>query len=98
MLQLKIDGTAIIKNEEAIKQKTWSVLHPNAKKDYTTQLAPGSFIENPNKLDYLTNSHFFIAIDIIPSTIEYLKIEKPHHTRVLFSNEENSWKSNFMVP
>lgn len=98
LLQLKINGTAIIKNEEDTKQKTWAILHPNAKKDYTTHLAPGSFINDPNELEYLTHSHFFIAIAIIPDTIEYLKIEKPQHTRVLFTKENNSWKSNFMVP
>jgi len=98
LLQLKIEGTAVIKNEEKSKQKTWAVLHPNAKKDYTTHLAPGSFIDNPNELAYLTSNHFFIAIDIIPETIEYLKIEKPHHTRVLFTKEKDTWKSNFLVP
>ncbi len=98
LLQLKINGTAIIKNEEDTKQKTWAILHPNAKKDYTTHLAPGSFINNPNELEYLTNNHFFIAIAIIPDSIEYLKIEKPQHTRVLFTKEKDSWKSNFMVP
>ena len=98
LLQLKVEGLAYILKDEDAKDRYWNNIHENSKKDYTTHKAPGSEISNPDQVEYLTNDHYFCAIEVEPFKIEYLKLKRPNHIRVRFSKENSDWNGEFLVP
>ncbi|WP_350290801.1 pyridoxamine 5'-phosphate oxidase family protein [uncultured Croceitalea sp.] len=98
LLQLKVDGKAEIVNDEKIIASLWSEIPLKSKKDYTTQNAPGSLIQNPDEVDYLNEENHFCIVQIIPRQIEYLQLKSPNHLRVLFKEENGQWKGSFLVP
>ncbi|MEQ8220157.1 MAG: pyridoxamine 5'-phosphate oxidase family protein [Arenibacter sp.] len=98
LLQLKIEGTASYKDDEATKEKYWSKLDSYAKKQYTTSRSPGSNLINPQNLEYLSEENHFCLVEIIPYKIEYLKLSQPHHIRVRFSKVGTQWESEYLVP
>ncbi|SHK45259.1 Pyridoxine/pyridoxamine 5'-phosphate oxidase [Maribacter aquivivus] len=98
MLQLKVEGTAqVITNKDRLNT-TWQNIQPNSRKDYITQISPGSSIKNPDHVEYIENENYFTIIDIIPSKIEYLKLQRPNHIRALFTKIDDKWNGEFLVP
>ncbi len=98
LLQLKVEGKAkIVSDPEALK-KYWSGVQPASRKDYTTTSAPGSPISNPDNVEYLDEKNYFTIIEVEPFKIEYLKLKRPNHLRVLFSKENGEWNGEFLVP
>ena len=81
-----------------VLQKYWSGVQPTSRKDYTTSTAPGSLISNPDTVEYLEDKNYFTIIEVTLSKIEYLKLKRPNHLRILFSKEENDWDGQFLVP
>lgn len=69
----------------------------SAQKDYTTILAPGSEISNPEAITYLDGENFFVSLKFEAVSIESLKLKRPHHVRTRF-DKENKWKGIFLVP
>ena len=98
LLQLKIEGKAEIVTDSEALQKYWSGIQPASRKDYTTSAAPGSPISNPDTLDYLEHRNYFTIIEVTLSKIEYLKLKRPNHLRILFSKEDGEWDGAFLVP
>ncbi|WP_405395965.1 pyridoxamine 5'-phosphate oxidase family protein [Maribacter sp. Asnod2-G09] len=98
MLQLKVEGTALIATNKDRTQSTWENIQPNSRKDYITQTSPGSAITNPDHVEYVENENYFTIIDIIPSKIEYLKLQRPNHIRALFTKSGDKWNGKFLVP
>ncbi len=97
-IQLKMEGIAtIIKNLE-ILEKHWAKISENAKKDYTTDKAPGSSIKQNDKVEYLNDTHHFCLINIELRKIEYLKLNTDQHTRIRYSLNNGIWTSEFLVP
>ncbi|MUH37209.1 pyridoxamine 5'-phosphate oxidase [Zobellia amurskyensis] len=98
LLQITIKGKAsVIKNPEVLNEY-WSAVPDSNKKDYTTHIAPGSTMKNPDALEYLNGDHHFCAIQIEPTSIEYLKLKRPNHIRVLFTKNKDSWGGKFLAP
>ncbi|TDT37957.1 pyridoxine/pyridoxamine 5'-phosphate oxidase [Maribacter spongiicola] len=98
MLQLKVEGTAHIVTNTDRLHTTWQNIQPNSRKDYITQTSPGSSIKNPDHVDYIEDKNYFTIIDIIPSKIEYLKLQRPNHIRALFLKTDDKWNGKFLVP
>lgn len=98
LLQLKVEGKASIVSDSDELQKYWSGVQPKSRKDYITVSKPGSPISNPDNVEYLDDKNYFSIVEIEPSKIEYLKLKRPNHLRVLFSKEEGEWNSQFLVP
>ncbi|MGB3143736.1 MAG: pyridoxamine 5'-phosphate oxidase family protein [Maribacter sp.] len=98
LLQLKIEGKAVIVKDKERLQKYWSGVQPSSRKDYITETTPGTEIDNPDHVEYLEDENFFTMIDIIPEKIEYLKLKRPNHLRVLFTRRNEDWKGSFLVP
>lgn len=98
LLQLRIEGVATIIKDAKILDQQWRKVGAESKKDYTTTKAPGSEIKSQEAIEYLVNENHFCSVEIKPFKIEYLKLQKPHHLRVRFSNEEAVWKSELLVP
>lgn len=98
MLQLKIEGTAHIVNDEKVLKTYWHGIQPNSRKDYSTQQTPGDTINNPDSVEYLKEENHFCMIEISPFKIEYLKLKRPNHLRIKFSKNEERWDGEFLVP
>lgn len=98
LMQLKIEGTAVINRDPEVLARLWKKVGSPAKKDYTTTLAPGSTLEHPDRLEYLNDQDHFCLLEIHPFKIEYLKLKTPHHLRVRYSRLETGWKGEYLVP
>ena len=98
LLQLKIEGKAHIVSDPEELQKYWSGVQPSSRKDYTTKSAPGSPVSHPDNVEYLEDKDYFAIIEVVLSEIEYLKLKRPNHLRVLFTKEEENWSGEFLAP
>ncbi|MCX2678422.1 pyridoxamine 5'-phosphate oxidase family protein [Galbibacter sp. EGI 63066] len=98
MLQLKVDGIAYLEQDEKLIKKAWKQTKTEAKKDYTTDMAPGTKIKDPEMIERLESVNYFSIVHIIPKKIEYLQLKKTEHLRALFSREDDSWEGSFLVP
>lgn len=98
LLQLRVQGKAILETDPKVIQSLWTGIQPNSRKDYTTHHAPGSFINSPDEIDYLNEENYFCVVHIAPVQIEYLRLQRPNHVRVLFEKENLSWKGKYLVP
>ncbi|WP_373516815.1 pyridoxamine 5'-phosphate oxidase family protein [Pricia sp.] len=98
LVQLKIEGSATLVSDTEELKKYWSGIPPANRKDYTTTSAPGSPISNPDSVEYLEDKNHFAIVEIEPSKIEYLKLQRPNHLRILFSKEDGEWNGSFLVP
>lgn len=96
--QLKIDGIAKVHTDEEKQKPIWDTMHPNAKLDYLTDLAPGTSIPDPNAVEYLSHGDNFCTVEVTPFKIEYLKLQSPRHLRVRFSHENGVWGGDYLVP
>ena len=98
LMQVRVEGEAqIITDPKQLKQY-WNNIQESSKKDYITERAPGSPIKNPDNVDYLEEEHHFCAVKIVPKCIEYLRLKRPNHIRVLFIKKEDKWNGKFLVP
>ncbi len=98
LLQLKVEGMAVINKDPAVLKALWKGIDTPAKKDYTTTMAPGSVLEDPKRLEYLKAEDYFCLLEVHPFKIEYLKLQRPDHQRIRFSRVEDRWKGEFLVP
>lgn len=98
LTQIKIEGTAVIIRDPEILKALWKKVDQSSQKDYTTALPPGSTVDDPDHVEFLRNEDYFCLLEVHPFKIEYLKLKKPHHLRIRFSNKEDKWKGEFLVP
>lgn len=97
-IQVKIEGIATVHSNFGDKNKLWNALAENARKNYSTSLAPGSTVKAPDVIEYMNNDDYFCQIKVEPFKIEYLKIQHPNHVRVRFSKNNDDWVGEFLVP
>ncbi|MEM6517039.1 MAG: pyridoxamine 5'-phosphate oxidase family protein [Bacteroidota bacterium] len=98
LMQVRLDGKAEIVKNQGELDRFWGNIQDSSKKDYITERAPGTTIKNPDNVEYLENENHFCAIKIVPDSIEYLRLKRPNHLRVLFNKTDNKWVGEFMVP
>ncbi len=98
LIQLSIRAKAEIITDDNTIKNIWEKVPQKSRIEYTTKLAPGEEIKNPEKIDFLEEKHFLTAIKLIPNKIEYLRLNRPNHVRVLFKKENNEWKGTYLVP
>ena len=97
-VQLRIDGTTeIIANTEQT-EKLWLNMPEKSKKDYTTIHPPSKEKPSQEPIVFFTDKNFFSILKIKPCTIEYLKLGRSNHTRILFKKEKEDWKSTLLIP
>lgn len=97
-LQLVFRATAQLEQDEESLQNLWQQVRIRNQKDYTTNLAPGSIIQQPDNIEYLNQQNYFGVVHLIPQKIEYLKLNQPQHLRILFKKKESNWNGQFLVP
>jgi pyridoxine/pyridoxamine 5'-phosphate oxidase len=98
LLQIRIEGKAELITDTAQIASYWHTVQAASRKDYTTALAPGTPIENPDEVGHLLTENYFCPVKLVPQTIEYLRLQRPNHVRILFSKKENDWSGEFLVP
>ena len=99
LLQIQITGQArIVEDSNRLKQY-WNNIGEHSRKDYITKLVPGSEIKNPDHVGYNPEDHHFCAIEINPTTIEYLQLKRPNHLRPRFhKDEKGECSGQFLTP
>ena len=98
MLQIKVTGIAQFEDNDEVLNTFWNGIPQYARKDYTTQKAPGTPLDENRSISYLSEENHFTIVHIIPQQIEVLQLGKPNHTRVLFSKAKNGWHYQDLVP
>lgn len=97
-LQISIQAKAKIITNDTVLQSIWNQVPQKSRKEYTSTLSPGKAIKKPGAVDYLEGKHFFSAIKLIPNCIEYLRLKRPNHIRILFKKDNMNWNGMFLVP
>lgn len=67
-------------------------------KDYTTKLSPGTPIELHQEVEYDKSQVHFSSFIIQLTTIEYLRLSRDGHVRLLFSKSGDDWTAQRLVP
>jgi pyridoxamine 5'-phosphate oxidase len=98
LLQIRIEGKAELITDKQQIATYWQTVQESSKKDYTTNRAPGTSIKNPDDVGYEPKENYFCPVKLIPNTIEYLRLKRPNHLRVLFSRNNIDWSGEFLVP
>lgn len=100
-LQIRINGKAIIHQNDSTTQRYWNGVKNHSAKSYTSVLPPGSVIKNPQEAyDWIepATSAYFTVLEIIPSSIEVLQLNRDIHVRALFTFGDNAMDATFLVP
>lgn len=98
MLQIRFDGVAERETDQGILELYKSQLPEPTRIEYKSATRPGSVISGPEQLEYLEDGDFFTAIHIYPFKAEYLKLNRPRHTRIRFSRTDLGWNSDLLAP
>ncbi|MEO0570522.1 MAG: pyridoxamine 5'-phosphate oxidase family protein [Bacteroidota bacterium] len=98
MIQVQVEGKAVVMEHPEMLRKLWRSIPDKGKRDYTTALPPGAAIDNPSTLEYLTEDNYFCMVEIQPTRLEYLKLDRPHHIRMEFIKSGEDWDSSFLIP
>lgn len=98
LLQLRLNGHASLITEEAITNTFWKSVPEASKRDYSTSHGPGRRLTDPEELTYLEGDHHFSVIKVVPASIGYLRLQHPHHQRVLYTKVAGQWVHEFLVP
>lgn len=97
-LQLSLKGKVTILTNGLVWEKHIKNIDQTAKDDYNTLNAPGTVLENPEKLERNSKLNFCV-LEFEISTIDYLQLNRDQdHIRLIFNNTANKWKGNFVVP
>ena len=66
LLQLRLEGLAIRERDEDILHGLWERIGEKSQLDYRTSIAPGTEIQNPDKIEYVEEQSYFAAVYILP--------------------------------
>jgi pyridoxine/pyridoxamine 5'-phosphate oxidase len=97
-LQIRVEGKAELITDTEQIAKYWHTVQAVSRKDYTTNRSPGTPIINPDEVAYKAEENYFCPVKLIPNTIEYLRLQRPNHVRILFSRIDIDWSGEFLVP
>ena len=95
LTQIRVQATCILMTED---NYLFNQQSEASQKDYTTRLAPGTFIESDVSVDFLKEKHYFLKIVFEATQIEYLQLKRPVHIRALFKKQESKWLGKFRTP
>ncbi|MEO9510660.1 MAG: pyridoxamine 5'-phosphate oxidase family protein [Flavobacteriaceae bacterium] len=98
MIQLRIEGNAIIEKDETVLKKHWETIPDGGEKDYNTAKPPGDSISASREVEYLNGAYHFCMVHIVPNSMDFLKLGKEKHSRIRFSLINKKWKQEFLVP
>ena len=97
-VQVRVKALATIHVDDELAQEHWKKISEKRQSEYTSKLAPGTRIENPD-LGWETdikNAHFLV-LKFSPLSIEVLQLAKDGHLRIQFELASR-WQGNWMTP
>lgn len=97
-IQITMTARVQVDNNEETILNLWNRIKPRSRKDYITELPPGTMIQDPSEIEHQDNIHYFTVLRLIPEKIEYVKLQKINHLRILFCRENHTWSSTYLVP
>lgn len=100
-MQVRITGNAVIHQSIDTTQRYWNGVKNHSAKSYNSILSPGTEINNPQEAYLWTEppgSDHFTVLEIIPSTIEVLQLNRDHHIRALFTPGDPAIAATFLAP
>lgn len=97
-LQIFLHGKIEIHCDDEIWEDHRVKIDGKAINDYNTKYPPGKTIKNP--VDVIrTNDLHFAVLELIPDTIEYLKLKAElNRLRAIFKKTEDNWDKTYLVP
>ncbi|MEO1486852.1 MAG: pyridoxamine 5'-phosphate oxidase family protein [Bacteroidota bacterium] len=98
LLQLKIVGQANSIQDSATLKTYWNGVPTKARKDYTTNLAPGTQILKEQAVDFSENENHFAMVRIEVNEIELVQLQRPEHMRIRFQKDDGKWNGVRLVP
>lgn len=97
--QLRWDGYLEPITDPVEVKRLFQKVSENAIKDYTTTMAPGTIIKNPDEVEYMSRQQaHFLPLRFVPVSFEYLKLKRPNHLRASFSKVEDQWQGEWLTP
>ena len=93
--QIQVDLLCLQRSSDP---KIFAQIPPRSQKDYTTVLAPGSPIEQPDQVTYDTEQPHFLKLRFQAQRIESLKLKRPVHIRAQFVRSAEEWNADFLNP
>ncbi len=96
-MQIQVQGCVQIHTNDGIYQTYWQKMQGQSLNDFQTEDAPGSPIDQPTDVDYNSQNNYFCVVTLMPDSFEYLQLNRPHHTRALFS-QSDGWQGRFLTP
>jgi pyridoxamine 5'-phosphate oxidase len=97
-LQLLIRGIIKVHTNDELWQDHCMKIEGKSINDYNTKYPPGKKINNPLDVKRTKDIHFAL-LELIPESIEYLKLrDEPNRVRALFTKENDEWNKTFLIP
>lgn len=98
--QIRVQASASIHYQNEISKNEWQNVDDAAKKAYTTILAPGTEISQPNEVRHRKDNNHFCVIDALPSQIKVLQLNREDHLAMNFIRESanEKWDGNWILP
>lgn len=94
-VQIQLTGEVCV--EKKCVPSIWDSFSIKAKKDYTTRFAPGTPVVAPSQVEYNSKINFcFLKFTF--TSIDYLKIDTPYHTRAQFNLNQGRWEGTYLIP
>ncbi len=99
-LQLRVSGKAVLHTDNKISEQYFEHVRQTDLKDYRTINPPGTALSN-GKPEYYNKekaAEHFMVIQIKAKKIDYLKLDREAHQRILFELNQENWQSTTLVP
>lgn len=93
--QIQVDLICVKRSSDP---KLFKEIPLRSQKDYTTVLAPGTPIPQPDAVAYNEDKPHFLILTFQAERIESLKLNRPVHIRSEFKRQEDSWTAQFLNP
>ena len=97
-LQIFLCGIIKIHSEDSLWDDHIVNIEGRSINDYNSLYAPGKPIKNPIEVTRTKDINFAV-LELIPDTIEYLKLrDEPNRIRAIFNLKDNVWEKTFLTP
>ena len=100
-VQIRIQAKAEIHYQDLVSESYWEKITGEAKNAYSSILAPGTFISAPSEgFDWSQNheNHFFAVLRFVPESIEVLQLNGLRHLRIRYTEKNQQWAGQWLVP
>lgn len=97
-LQVIIRGIIKVHNNDDLWQDHRLKIEGRSINDYNTKYSPGKRINNPLNINRTEDINFAV-LELLPESIEYLKLrDEPNRIRAIFNKENEEWNKTFLIP